>query len=104
MSNHTIKEFYQTLDKMEEIASDENQKKGRSSWECVLLSRQLGRPSASYYIQNMCDDFMELHGDRCFGDDKAMITGIGTIDGRPITFIGNRKGDNLKKNIDYNYG
>jgi len=56
------------------------------------------------YINRVFTDFDELHGDRHFGDDKAMITGIGTIEGRAITFIANRKGNNLKKNIDCNYG
>ncbi|MGD1833047.1 MAG: acetyl-CoA carboxylase carboxyltransferase subunit alpha [Sphaerochaetaceae bacterium] len=99
MSERTVQKFYETLDKMEEMAS-----KGRSGWECVLLSRQPNRPGASYYIESMCDNFMELHGDRLYGDDRAMITGIGTIEGRPVTFIGNRKGENLKKNIECNYG
>ncbi len=83
---------------------DEAAKSARSPWECVTLSRRLGRPGASAYINLICDDFMELHGDRYFGDDPAMLGGIGTIDGIPMTFIGNRKGANLKENIASNYG
>ncbi|MHC1691990.1 MAG: acetyl-CoA carboxylase carboxyltransferase subunit alpha [Sphaerochaetaceae bacterium] len=76
----------------------------KSSWERVLLSRQQGRPSTLQYIHLICDSFMELHGDRCFGDDPALVGGIGMIGGRPVTIIGNQKGMNLKENIQRNYG
>ena len=102
--NKESAKLYSTVDAMEEIASTKEASEGRSSWECVLLSRQQNRPGASYYINQICDEFMELHGDRYYGDDKAMITGIGTIDGRAVTFIGNRKGANMKENISCNYG
>jgi len=75
-----------------------------SSWENVQKSRCLGRPGAMTFITLICDSFMELHGDRLFGDDPAMIGGIGLIKGRPVTFIANRKGANLKENVRYNYG
>lgn len=102
--NKESAKLYSTVDAMEEIASTKEASEGRSSWECVLLSRQQNRPSASYYIHQICDEFMELHGDRYYGDDRAMITGIGTMGGRAITFIGNRKGANMKENISCNYG
>lgn len=93
-------------DLVEKIHStvDEAARNDRSAWECVTLSRRLGRPGATAYIDLICDDFMELHGDRLFGDDPAMLGGIGTVDGIPMTFIGNRKGANLKENIAANYG
>ena len=75
-----------------------------SSWENVQKSRCLGRPGAMTFITLICDSFMELHGDRLFGDDPAMIGGIGLIKGHPVTFIANRKGANLKENVRYNYG
>ncbi|MCK9548779.1 MAG: acetyl-CoA carboxylase carboxyl transferase subunit alpha [Sphaerochaeta sp.] len=75
-----------------------------SSWENVQKSRRLGRPGAMTFITLICDSFMELHGDRLFGDDPAMIGGIGLIKGHPVTFIANRKGANLKENVRYNYG
>lgn len=75
-----------------------------SGWESVQMSRRLGRPGAMTFIKLICDSFMELHGDRLFGDDPAMVGGIGLIDGQAITFIGNRKGANLKENVRYNYG
>jgi acetyl-CoA carboxylase carboxyl transferase subunit alpha len=93
-----------SLNRIEQIAVSDPRLKERSSWDCVLLSRQPGRPGASTYINLICDEFMELHGDRYFGDDPAMIGGIGMIGGRAVTFIGNRKGTNLRENIEYNYG
>ncbi|MDD4218890.1 MAG: acetyl-CoA carboxylase carboxyltransferase subunit alpha [Sphaerochaetaceae bacterium] len=101
----THKELLKTsVSRLEEIASSDPRIKERSSWDCVLLSRQQGRPGTTTYINMICDEFTELHGDRAFGDDPAMIGGIGTIAGRAITFIGNRKGMNLRENIAYNYG
>lgn len=76
----------------------------KTSWDCVKLSRHIDRPGMLDYIALICDDFMELHGDRYYGDDPALIGGIGTINGRAITFIGNQKGKNLKENIQRNYG
>ena len=93
-----------SLKRLEEISTSNPSVKERSAWECVLLSRQPNRPGALDYIDYLCDDFMELHGDRNFRDDLAMVGGIGTIDGRAVTFIGNRKGRNLRENIAYNYG
>ncbi|AEV29295.1 acetyl-CoA carboxylase, carboxyl transferase, alpha subunit [Sphaerochaeta pleomorpha str. Grapes] len=103
---HDEKEFdlESSVERIESIAGVEKQCEGRSSWECVLLSRRQGRPGAQQYIDLMCDDFVELHGDRLYGDDRAMIGGIGTINGRAITFIGNRKGANFKDNVLCNYG
>ena len=93
-----------SLNRIEQIAISDPRLKERSSWDCVLLSRQPGRPGTSTYINLICDEFMELHGDRYYGDDPAMIGGIGMIGGRAVTFIGNRKGTNLRENIEYNYG
>ncbi len=73
-------------------------------WNRVCLARNVDRPSSLDYINMMCDDFMELHGDRYYGDDPALIGGIGTMGGRAITFIGNQKGSNLKENIARNHG
>ncbi len=102
--NKESAKLYNTVDTMEELASSKSSQEGRSSWECVLLSRRQNRPGASYYINSICDEFMELHGDRYYGDDSAMITGIGTVGGRAVTFIANRKGANMKENIACNYG
>ncbi|RKX73767.1 MAG: acetyl-CoA carboxylase carboxyl transferase subunit alpha, partial [Spirochaetes bacterium] len=74
------------------------------TWEKVLLARSIDRPNTLDYINLICDDFIELHGDRHFGDDPAMIGGIGTVDGRAVTFIGHQRGHNMKENIARNYG
>lgn len=68
------------------------------------LSRHKDRPNIRFYIDSMIDDFVELHGDRYFGDDGAMLCGIGRFNGVPVTVIGQVKGKNLKENIDANFG
>lgn len=73
-------------------------------WEKVELARHAERPRTLDYINLIIDDFVELHGDRFFGDDPAMIGGIGFFDGIPVTVIGNMKGRNLKETIDRNGG
>lgn len=104
MSKTQEEQLITSVSRLEAIATSDPRTKERSSWDCVLLSRQQSRPGATSYINLICDDFMELHGDRTYGDDPAMIGGIGTIEGRAVTFIGNRKGMNLRENIAYNYG
>lgn len=73
-------------------------------WKNVELARHSDRPRALDYIDMIVDDFVELHGDRYFGDDLAMVGGIGFIDNIPVTIIGNQKGRNLKETIDRNGG
>ena len=70
-----------------------------TSWEKVQLARDLERPKALDYINNIFDDFIELHGDRNFADDKSIIGGIATLDGMPVTVIGEQKGKNAKENF-----
>jgi acetyl-CoA carboxylase carboxyl transferase subunit alpha len=94
----------QSLDTIETVVKTSYTCEGTSSWDCVLRSRQQGRPGAKTFIDLICDSFMELHGDRLYGDDPAMIGGIGMVGGRAITFIGNRKGANFKENVLCNYG
>lgn len=73
-------------------------------WEKVELARHADRPRTLDYINMIIDDFTELHGDRFFGDDRAMVGGIGFFEGIPVTVIGNMKGRNLKETIDRNGG
>lgn len=75
-----------------------------STWKKVELARHSDRPRTLDYIDMIIDDFVELHGDRFFGDDPAMIGGIGFLDGMPVTVLGNMKGRNLKETIDRNGG
>ncbi len=93
-----------SLEHIETLAVDDQNCGGKSSWDCVLLSRQSGRTGAKAFIDMICDEFMEIHGDRTYGDDPAMIGGIGMVEGRAITFIGNRKGANFRENVACNYG
>ena len=74
------------------------------TWERVELARHSDRPRTLDYIDMIFDDFTELHGDRYFGDDPALVGGIGFIDGRAVTVIGNQKGRNLRETIDRNGG
>lgn len=75
-----------------------------SSWEKVKLARLPERPKALDYIEHIFEDFIELHGDRAYGDDKAIIGGIATVDNMPVTVIGEQKGKKAKENMERNFG
>ena len=75
-----------------------------SPWDRVLISREQKRPTALEYIEEIFDDFIEFHGDRYFGDDPAIVAGIGSLEGRPVTIIGEQKGTDTKDNIYRNFG
>lgn len=76
----------------------------RNAWESVLLSRKNDRPVASDYIHMLFDDFIEFHGDRYFKDDGAIIGGIASFCGIPVTVIGQEKGKSTKDNLFRNFG
>ncbi|WP_375089290.1 acetyl-CoA carboxylase carboxyltransferase subunit alpha [Peribacillus sp. RS7] len=73
-------------------------------WDKIKLSRIQQRPTTLDFIHHIFEDFLELHGDRLFGDDPAMVSGIATFEGMPITVIGNQKGKNTKDNIHRRFG
>lgn len=73
-------------------------------WQRVQLSRHPERPYTLDYIYSMCDDFIELHGDRSVSDDKAMVGGLGSIDGKTYMIIGQQKGRNTKQRQIRNFG
>lgn len=73
-------------------------------WQRVLLSRHPDRPYTYDYIQLMCDEFIELHGDRQVRDDPAMIGGFAKIDGQGVMIIGQQKGRNTKQRQHRNFG
>jgi acetyl-CoA carboxylase carboxyl transferase subunit alpha len=76
-----------------------------SAWQRVQMSRHPSRPYTLDYIHALCEDsFLELHGDRNFGDDKAMIGGLGKIDDQTFMFIGTQKGYNTKTRQYRNFG
>lgn len=74
------------------------------AWQSVQLARNVKRPTSKFYIDVLFDEFIELHGDRMFSDDGAIIGGIGILGGRTITVIGIEKGSDLKEKIDRNFG
>lgn len=75
-----------------------------SAWERVKLSRDAKRPTALDYIDTLFDGFMELHGDRRFGDDGAVIGGVAWLGARPVTVIGIQKGRSMQDNLKRNFG
>ena len=75
-----------------------------SPWERVCMARHRDRPTAKDYIANVCDSFIELHGDRAFSDDKAIITGFGTIGCEKVMIVANEKGRAVKEKKLRNFG
>ncbi|MEP0823095.1 MAG: acetyl-CoA carboxylase carboxyl transferase subunit alpha, partial [Ignavibacterium sp.] len=75
-----------------------------SRWQRVQLARHPERPYTLDYVQHMLTDFVEMHGDRRFGDDKAVVGGFGRLDGRTIMLIGQQKGRDTKSNLYRNFG
>ena len=74
------------------------------SWERVQLARHPKRPHSLDYIQRILTDFQEIHGDRLFGDDPAIVCGFGRLDGRPIMLIGEQKGRDTRQKLHRNFG
>ncbi|MBE0465683.1 MAG: acetyl-CoA carboxylase carboxyltransferase subunit alpha [Candidatus Desulforudis sp.] len=75
-----------------------------SPWQKVLIARHPERLGAKDYVQRFCTDFIELYGDRAFGDDPAVIGGIGRMNGYVVTVVGHRKGRDTKENLVRNFG
>lgn len=73
-------------------------------WDRVQVARHAQRPTTLDYIQEIFTDFIELHGDRSFGDDEAIVGGIASFEGQPITIIGHQRGKTTKENIRRNFG
>ncbi|WP_302760090.1 acetyl-CoA carboxylase carboxyltransferase subunit alpha [Christensenella hongkongensis] len=76
----------------------------RSAWEIVQTARDPKRTTAQYMIKYIFDDFMEMHGDKLFADDAAVIGGIGYLDGIPVTVVGQEKGADLREKVTRNFG
>jgi acetyl-CoA carboxylase carboxyl transferase subunit alpha len=86
------------LDRLQEEPSAEE------IWKSVELARHPDRPYTLDYVEGILDDFFELHGDRSRVDDRAIVTGIGRLDGRTIVLVGQQKGRDLKERTDRNFG
>ncbi|MFH1784166.1 MAG: acetyl-CoA carboxylase carboxyltransferase subunit alpha [bacterium] len=81
-----------------------SKKKYHTSWEKVQLARHPQRPYTLDYLRILSHDFIELHGDRRFADDEAIIAGLATIGGQPFVVIGHQKGKNTQDNLIRNFG
>jgi acetyl-CoA carboxylase carboxyl transferase subunit alpha len=73
-------------------------------WQILEIARHPERPTVLEYTELICDQFIELHGDRQFDDDQALVGGIGKIEEQPVTIIGHQKGKTTKENIKRNFG
>jgi acetyl-CoA carboxylase carboxyl transferase subunit alpha len=73
-------------------------------WQITQLARHPLRPYTLDYVKRMCDEFTELHGDRMFGDDAAIVGGMARIDGQPLMLIGHQKGRDTKERVRRNHG
>lgn len=94
-----IKKLNQKSDKLQkEIYSK------LSDWQKTQLSRHPERPYTMDYIQYICRDFTELHGDRNFSDDKAIVGGLATLEGRGVMVVGHQKGRTTKEKVYRNFG
>lgn len=89
-------------DKLESLKKDTYT--NLTAWQRVQIARHPQRPYTLDYIKMIMADFIELHGDRSFGDDKAMVCGFATLDNRKIVVIGHQKGRDTKENLKRNFG
>lgn len=75
-----------------------------TGWQRVQLSRHPERPYTLSYLNKMCSRFVEMHGDRCYKDDKAIVGGVGSLDNMTVMFVGHQKGENTKMRQYRNFG
>lgn len=75
-----------------------------SSYDKVLKAREQGRATSVDYINALTTDFLEMHGDRRFGDDKAIVAGVARFEGMPVTVVGIEKGKKTKDKVEHNFG
>lgn len=87
-----------------QIAELERLYSNLTAWQTVQVARHPKRPLLSDYLDRMVKDFRELHGDRCFGDDRAIITGLGEIGRERVLIIGQNKGRDTKEKVACNFG
>ncbi len=100
--NSVHQEISSLSDKIENLTKEIY--KGLSIWQKVQVARHPHRPHFSDYIENIFTDFDELHGDRLFGDDQAIIGGLAKFKGSPVVIIGHEKGKSTEDKISRNFG
>jgi acetyl-CoA carboxylase carboxyl transferase subunit alpha len=86
------------------VANEQHQQPELTPWDIVQLARHAQRPHTLDYIRALCEDFVELRGDRRFGDDRALLGGVGRFNGQTVVVLGHQKGSNTKENIAHNFG
>lgn len=96
--NHVIQKPVQTVEKERQSVQV------KDAWERVTISRKKDRPVGQDYIRILFSDFLEFHGDRCYGDDPAIIGGIARFAGIPVTVIAQAKGKSTKENVAHHFG
>lgn len=106
LSSNMEFDLSQEIENLEEKIENNRERryKNLSPWEKVLLSRHPERPNSNDYIRYFCEEWIELHGDRHFGDDSSVIGGIGRFNGQAVTILGYRKGKDTRENLQYNFG
>src|SRR5918911_2944707 len=93
-----LQRFQKQLDRLQQEATDEE------IWRSVQLARHDNRPYTLDYVSRLLDDWFELHGDRGDGDDGAMISGLGKLDGRTVALVGQQKGRDIKERAERRFG
>ena len=96
--NPVIQKPVQTVEKEQQSVQE------KDAWERVTISRKNDRPVGQDYIRTLFSDFLEFHGDRCYGDDPAIIGGIARFAGIPVTVIAQAKGKSTKENVAHHFG
>ena len=96
--NPVIQKPVQTVEKEQQSVQE------KDAWERVTISRKNDRPVGQDYIRTLFSDFLEFHGDRCYGDDTAIIGGIARFAGIPVTVIAQAKGKSTKENVAHHFG
>lgn len=89
---------------VKESQKEREAKPASPTWERVLLARHVARPHTLDFIRALSQEFVELHGDRHFGDDGALVGGLAQFDGRAVVMLGHQKGRDTKENIARNFG
>ena len=98
-SRESIQELRQAITKLKREVFDH-----LDAWQTVQIARHENRPQTLDYIELLFDDFMELHGDKAFNDDRAIITGFAKLDDRKVLLVGQHKGRNFKERTEHNFG
>ena len=105
LAMHSVSKEWPKTDEIQEVLENKNEFGNRKTpWERVQISREKDRPVGQDYLKQLFPDFMEFHGDRAFGDDKAVIGGIARFHGRPVTVIVQSKGKSTKENLERHFG